>query len=304
VRIHYATQTDVGRRKDRNEDYFGVFREDAPGLTFFKEGALFLVADGLGGHAGGEIASKLGVSIVKDLIKEPPPEPPEDPDADAGYLPVIRKYIKQANDNIFRTNQELVKGNRPMGTTMLAVLALRNKVFIGNVGDSRCYLVRAGEIIEKTIDHSWVDEQVKLGLMSKSEAESDLRRNIVTRSVGTHEEVVVDTYRWHMVPGDVLLMCTDGLINMVKDVDINAEFQKRATPAEIAQRLVNRANENGGKDNITVIVAHISPNLFQLMVTYAVRFFRKHWQQLMWTLLALLFGAACFVVGRFSVKWL
>ena len=152
-----------------------------------------------------------------------------------------------------------------MGTTLLASLVTPKKVYIANVGDSRCYLVRDGELVYRTEDHSWVDEQVKAGLMSKAEAESDSRKYILTRSVGTHPQVEIDDYIWDIQPGDLLLLCTDGLVNMVKDAEITEEFKKNASPAEIAHRLINIANDNGGKDNITVVVADIMPSLTTVM---------------------------------------
>ncbi|MCC6698021.1 MAG: serine/threonine-protein phosphatase [Candidatus Hydrogenedentes bacterium] len=297
MRIDIAAQTDIGRRKRNNEDFFGVFREDTAGLQLFDEGALLCVADGLGGHIGGEIASKLAVSIAKDMLKKPPPPPPADPEADEGLLPIIREAIRRANDNVHQTNRDLVTGGRPMGTTLLTVIVTPKKVFIGNVGDSRCYHIRDGEILAKTEDHSWVDEQVKMGMMTKAEAESDNRRHMVTRSIGTHPEVDIDTYMWHVVPGDTLLLCTDGLVNMCKDAEIIEEFRKNLAPAEIASRLITMANDNGGKDNITVIVADISPSM-RTVVRHNVRAFsRKRGAGILYFLLALLYGALCAAGG-------
>ncbi|MBN2312229.1 MAG: Stp1/IreP family PP2C-type Ser/Thr phosphatase [Candidatus Hydrogenedentes bacterium] len=297
MRIDIAAQTDIGRRKQNNEDYYGVFREDTPGLRLFREGAMLCVADGLGGHVGGEIASKLAVSVLKDVLKHEAPPPPQDSEEDQGPLPVIEQGIRAANDNIYQTNQDLVRTGRPMGTTLLAALVTPRKVYIGNVGDSRCYHIRAGEIVAKTEDHSWVDEQVKLGLMSKAEAEQDARRHIITRSIGTHPEVEIDTYVWHVVPGDLLLLCTDGLVNMAKDAEIRAEFENGASPAEVAHRLVERANDNGGKDNITVIVADISPSLFTVFRRRLLAFSRRRGAKLLWALLVVVFGALCFGGG-------
>jgi serine/threonine protein phosphatase PrpC len=297
MRLDIAAQTDIGRRKQKNEDYYGIFREDTPDLRLFKEGALLVVADGLGGHTGGEIASKLSVSILKDSLTQEPPPPPEDPEEDQGPIPVICDGIKRANENLFRTNQELIKTGRPMGTTLLATLIAPRKVYVANVGDSRCYHFRDGEVVSKTEDHSWVDEQVKLGLMSKAEAENDVRRNVVTRCIGTQPEVEIDTYIWHVVPGDILLLCTDGLINMVKETDLVSEFRKRATPAEIAQRLIQAANENGGKDNITVLVAEISPSPVRLVYNRLRSFMRRHGKTMAWLLFALAVGLGGFAAG-------
>lgn len=296
MRIDTAVLSDIGRRKKTNEDYYGVFREDTPDLQLFTEGALFVVADGLGGHMGGEIASKLAVSIVKDIIKEPPPPIPENSEDD-GMFPLLRRYMELANTSVFLTNQDLVTDGKPMGTTLISVVVTPRKAYISNVGDSRCYHFRDGEIIGRTEDHSWVDEQVKAGLMSKAEAEVDYRKNLVTRSVGTHAEVSVDTYLWHLVPGDWLLVCTDGLVNMVKDTEIQDEFRVGGSAAEISARLVKLANENGGKDNITVLAANISPNIFRLVFMRTRSFVRKQGMKLLWLLVTVVVGLVGFAAG-------
>jgi PPM family protein phosphatase len=306
MRLDIAAQSDIGRRKTKNEDSFGVYREGMPDLRLFDEGAMLVVADGLGGHIGGEIASKLAVSLVKDVLKESPPEQAEDEDLEReeGPLPLLRTAFIRANESIFQTNKDMVTNGRPMGTTVLAAVIEPKKVFVCNVGDSRCYHLRDGDIIARTEDHSWVDEQVKLGLMSKAEAETDRRKNIVTRCVGTHPEITADTYRWHIVPGDMLLLCSDGLVNMLSDAEIKDEFRRGGTAAEIAQRLVHLANENGGKDNITVIIANISPSIFRLVLLRSRSFLRLHGFTIAWILFILLYGAVCVTGGFFLHKYL
>lgn len=299
MRLDVSAQSDIGHRKKENEDCFGVFREDTPDLSLFRHGALLCVADGLGGHVGGEIASKLAVSILKDIVSEDPPVLDTET-GDDGFIPLLTRYIVLANASVFQANEDLDTGGKPMGTTLIATIVTPKKAYICNVGDSRCYHIRDGEIIERTQDHSWVDEQVKLGLMSKSEAEMDHRKNVVTRSVGTRQEVTVDPYLWHLVPGDWLLMCSDGLVNMVKDQDILAEVVKGGAAAEIVARLVALANENGGKDNITVIVANISPNIFRLIFMRARNFKRKQGLKLLWLLVSLGMGAIGFVAGALA----
>ena len=144
-----------------------------------------------------------------------------------------------------------------------------------------------------------VDEQVKLGLMSRTEAESDYRKNLVTRSIGVHFEVQIDTYIWNVIPGDKLLLCTDGLINMVKKNDIREVFQKRGSSADYAHRLVDMALNNGGRDNVTVVVAHISPSPIHFVMLHVGGFFRRHGTKVLWTLVTLAFGALCFYAGRY-----
>lgn len=298
MRMDVAAQTDIGRRKKTNEDFYGVFRDDLPDVKLFSKGALLMVADGLGGHVGGEIASKLAVNTAKDMLKESM-DPPQDPDDEPTPFGAMRKWFVRANENVWQTNQELVRAGKPMGTTLVAMLLTPRKAFITNVGDSRCYHIRDGQILEKTEDHSWVDEQVKLGLMSRSEAETDSRRNYVTRSIGTHPEVGIDTYTWHVVAGDWLLLCTDGLVNMVKDSEIKEVFRKPATAAEIAHTLVTMANDNGGRDNITVVVANVQPSRFRITRLRLRQFFRKKGGKMLLVLLFLLYGALCFVGGYY-----
>ncbi len=298
MRLDIAARSDIGRRKRENEDSFGVFRDDHPGLNLFRDGALLAVADGLGGHMGGEIASKLAVSILKDVLKEQ--APPAAQDGGDGYLvETMTRFIQLANVSVFKTNQDLNAGGKPMGTTLAACLVSPKKAYICNVGDSRVYHLRDGEIIGRTEDHSWVDEQVRAGLMSKSEAEADVRKNVVTRSVGTRPDVEIDSYIWHIVPGDWLLVCSDGLVNMVRDPEICAEFKKSGSAAEIAARLVNMANENGGKDNITVIATNIAPSPFRLIYFKLRAIKRKHGFKLLWFLVSLLLGLAGFLAGYF-----
>jgi len=308
MRLDIAGQTDVGRRKPKNEDFYGIFREGAEGLRLFKEGAMICVADGLGGHAGGEIASKLAVSILRDMLgEERPAGNGRNGSNEAGPLPVLRRGIEKANENIYKTNRDLMQAQagegrnmRPMGTTLLAAIIEPKSVYIGNVGDSRCYHIRDGEMLARTEDHSWVDEQVKLGMMSKAEAETDRRKNVVTRCVGTHEDIAVDTYNWSILPGDMLLLCTDGLVNMVKDSEIIEYFRKNASCAEIAQQLVALANENGGKDNITVVVVNVSPSLPHLLRLRCRSLLRKSGLTIGWGLFLIVYGAAAFAAGYFA----
>jgi len=294
MRLDIGALSDIGRRKKRNEDSYGVYGEDTPDLALFDEGALLCVADGLGGHIAGEIASKLAVSVVKDVLKEARPEDDgDDGPPHAALHALLKQYVALANDNIFQTNRDLVTGQRPMGTTLLAALLEPRHVHVVNVGDSRCYHIRDGEIIDKTEDHSWVDEQVKLGIMTRAEADVDRRRNLVTRVLGTHPAVEPDTYLWHVAPKGILLLCSDGLVNMVKDADIAAEFVAGGSMRDIAQRLVDKANANGGKDNITVVVAQVHPAPAALAKERLKALWRKHGP----TVLTLLLAGASFAAG-------
>lgn len=301
MRLDIAALSDIGRRKKDNEDSYGVFLAEPNETPLLREGAYLVVADGLGGHIGGEIASKLAVSIVKDILTEESPPADDEGNLDPPLLELLHQYSKNANASVWRTNEDMNTGAKPMGTTLVTALVSARKVHITNVGDSRVYHIREGEILTFTEDHSWVDEQVKLGLMSKTEAENDSRRNIVTRSIGTRPEVEVDTYMWHIVPGDWLLVCSDGLINMVSDTDILAEFNHGGTAAEIVSRLVDLANENGGKDNITAIAANISPSFFRLMFLRLRAIKKKQGMKLLWLFVTLAAALVGFFIGRITI---
>ncbi|HOV61360.1 MAG TPA: protein phosphatase 2C domain-containing protein [Candidatus Hydrogenedentes bacterium] len=263
MELDISGHSDIGKKKDRNEDSFGVFRADPPRTTLISEGALAVVADGLGGHGNGDIASKLAVSIMRDMLREPPPD-----DAafrietlpDRGYLPQLRAAAERANENIYRTNMDHVAGRRPMGTTLLAAILARDAAWLINVGDSRAYHIRDGMVLAKTDDHSWLDEQVRQGLMTAEAAENDKRKNLVTRSIGTHASVEVDCYHWPVAPGDILILCSDGLVNMVNEREIVRIACQPLPAKEIAIQLVDAANAAGGRDNITVIVAQVNPS--------------------------------------------
>lgn len=310
MRLDVASQTDKGRRKAKNEDACGVYYTDTPGNRLLREGALLVVCDGLGGHMGGDIASKLAVTYVKDMLKQELPARDDLGDLDerdSGPFPILRSAILNANDSIFQQNRDLLAqlndpNARPMGTTVLAAIVESKKVYIGNVGDSRAYHLRGGEIIARTEDHSWVDEQVKLGLMSKAEAETDRRKNILTRSVGTHADISVDTYRWHTAPGDMIMLCSDGLVNMVPDRDIEKVFQQYGTAAEITQHLVQLANENGGKDNITVVIAHIDPSPTRMLLQRLSSTLRRHGFNILWVVLLILAAIGGFFTGAYYQK--
>ncbi len=297
--IDVAAASDIGRKKDKNEDSFGLIDENTPGLRLFRQGMLLAVADGLGGHIGGDIASKLAVSIMKDAAKEPPPRE-EDIDSereDEYYIGVIQGAMRRANDSIYKTNLDLIKGKRPMGTTLCVALLRPKCAYVGNVGDSRVCLFRDGRLAAQTEDHSWLDEQVKQGLMTQAEAAKDKRKNLLTRSIGTHPEIEIDIYTWRLEPGDQILLCSDGLLNMVSEQRILEVMTHPALAEEKVETLIRLANEEGGKDNITAAVAAINPDKGQLGRLKRRAWLRKREEALRRQGHTLLFGALCFLLG-------
>jgi len=243
--------TDVGRRRDRNEDAFLVDQDLG----------LFVVADGMGGHAGGGTASALAVETLRARVRSAreadrasfdAPGPPE-----SSRLPeILRQAVEDACRAIYRAAQE-DPSLAGMGTTVTAALLAGRAAFVAHVGDSRCYLCRGEQMFQISEDHSLVNEQLKAGAITEEEARSSRFRNIITRSVGFEEEVLVDVMGLEVNAGDTLVLCCDGLSNLVEDREI-ARIAKGDPIGEAPEKLVSLANERGGDDNITVIVVKVA----------------------------------------------
>ncbi len=235
--------TDVGRCRKINQDE----------LLVDPSRGLYAVADGMGGHAAGEVASQMAIETLADTM--PSEVDVDGTDGDLDRLAAsLERAFREGNRKIFES-VESREDWRGMGTTIVAMVARTDRAVIGYVGDSRAYRLRSGELERLTSDHSWVNEQVKLGLLSDDEAHRHPYRNIVTRALGNTAEVQVDLVRHDIRPGDVFLLCSDGLNTMLRDDEIRGILLQHVDDPEAAcQELVRRANERGGEDNITVIV--------------------------------------------------
>ncbi len=241
--------TDTGRKRDHNEDSFLVDE----GLR------LFVVADGMGGHAGGGTASRLAVETIRDRLREARRSSPEvfgdsaEPE-DGKLLEFLRQAVEAACAAIFKAAQgdPTLAG---MGTTVTAALIDGETAYLAHVGDSRCYLLREGKIYQISEDHSLVNEQLKAGAITTDEARHSRFKNIITRSVGFEQEVLVDMMGLEVEPGDKMVLCCDGLSNLVQDHEILKIVDETALE-ETPGKLVELANDRGGDDNITVIVVH------------------------------------------------
>lgn len=244
-------KSDVGMRREKNEDSYLIN----------KELGLFMVADGMGGHAGGEFASNMAVRSVEEMIQKI--------EANGGSLEIegehvgktdyrahIKHSIQEASNRIF---VESIKNPslRGMGTTSVAMLVRGGRIYVANVGDSRCYLIRDGNIVQLTTDHSIVGEQLRAGMITQDAAREHKLKNIITRSVGFQEKVEIDVVIKVPKPGDVYLMCSDGLSNMVDDEQM-LEIVTNNTVPEACEVLVDSANARGGDDNITVVLAKVT----------------------------------------------
>lgn len=247
-------ETDVGRIRSINQDSYLVDEAQA----------LFIVADGMGGHAGGEIASKLCVKEISEYIKnnideiknervDASEDSTVDHQTEVGEM--LSRAINSASTQIYERALEdpSLKG---MGTTATLLKIIGNTGFFAHVGDSRLYLFRAGYIYQLTNDHSLVSEQVRAGIISEEEAELHQLRNVITRSVGYQEQEDVDTSHIAIEKGDVYLLCSDGLYGKVDDTEIAAKMAEASKHA--VHDLVNLANERGGEDNITALMVKIS----------------------------------------------
>lgn len=231
--------TDVGKVRKMNQDY--VFATDEPQGTLPN---LLVVADGMGGHKAGDFASKFTVETLKEEIKHSLKEGPKE---------VLLDAVQVVNKKLIETAEKDIKLDG-MGTTLVAATVIDHTLHFINVGDSRLYLINQ-EVKQISRDHSLVEEMLRLGGISEEEAKHHPDKNIITRAIGVKEEVEADYYEYALKKGDVILMCTDGLCNMVNEDEIFTIIKSARDIVEAGQLLINRANENGGKDNIGVVLA-------------------------------------------------
>ena len=242
IRIIFAKGTDVGRKRGHNEDYVDAFSPPDPDARS-KKGDLFVIADGMGGHQAGEVASQTAVeTISRDYYADPEEE----------IARSIVRAIQRANAAIHQHAQES-PSRAGMGTTVVAAVVRGQELCLANVGDSRAYLVRGGTIRQITRDHSFVEEQIRAGILTREEAKTHPQRNVITRALGAKPEVEVDTHCGTLLLGDRILLCTDGLSEYVQEGEIQALLNQHS-PQEATQRLIALANERGGNDNITALV--------------------------------------------------
>ncbi len=250
--IVFWAATDVGKVRDHNEDNFMVD----------KALNLFIVADGMGGHAAGEVASAIAVNTMRDVLKKNNDliEAFKEGSRIASNRDIsnlLEHAVQKACAEIFQLAQDDPE-KRGMGTTLSSLLVLNNRGFIAHVGDSRIYLLRGGRVVQLTEDHSLVNELIKRGKLSQTQAETSPYKNAVTRAVGVYESVEVDTIDFDVLPGDYYLLASDGLTGYLKDDEILPTLTQAGSDIKlIPQAFIDLANERGGKDNITNIAVRI-----------------------------------------------
>lgn len=230
--------TDVGRQRNMNQDY--VFSTVKPVGNLPN---LFIVADGMGGHKAGDLASKFSVNTFIDCVKNS----------------VSSKPVQIMSDAINHTNEELLKlastseDYRGMGTTFVVAVIYGRSMYVANIGDSRLYLADR-ELKQVTRDHSYVEEMVQMGTLNREDARTNEYKNVITRAIGGAENVIPDFFEIEIEDNSRILMCTDGLTNMVTDKEIESVMLGHDDIMNKADKLVMMANQNGGKDNISVII--------------------------------------------------
>ncbi len=238
MQIKSWVKTDVGLKRDNNQDSF--LCEKGIGL--------YIVADGMGGHKGGEIASALACSTVKDVITNPN-------NHHLSPKEILRFAYAEASSRIFshaKENPDLTG----MGTTMVLILHKGNVFYIANVGDSRCYLTRGSSLWQLTEDHSLMNEQIRAGIMTPEQAKVMVAKNVITRSVGFEHDAVCDVIERIATPGEIYLLCSDGMHGLVGDKRIN-EIIQRAPVDSITTQLIEEAKKNGGDDNVTTLILKV-----------------------------------------------
>ncbi len=246
--------TDVGQKRDHNEDYFLIDSDIG----------LYIVCDGMGGHAAGEVASEMAALTVKRYIEKNHKvleefRTNENTKSREKICALVERAVQRACREVYRTAQA-DKSKTGMGTTLEMLLVVGDKGVMGHVGDSRLYLTRNGQLHQMSEDHSYVTEMIKRGKMTREEARNSPFGNVITRAVGIQESIQVDTLIIDILPGDTYLLCSDGLSTYMDDPNELAKYMGRDEIEETPKKLIDIANKRGGSDNITVVMVRGIPS--------------------------------------------
>ncbi|HCE74661.1 MAG TPA: Stp1/IreP family PP2C-type Ser/Thr phosphatase [Lachnospiraceae bacterium] len=236
-------QTDVGLKRNSNQDFVYASDQKVGRLP-----SLLIVADGMGGHAAGDLASRVCVETAVSSIEG---------SGQTETIPILAEAVQKANRAVLKKAAEKPE-YAGMGTTIVAAVIDGNTLYVANVGDSRLYLIDDDRIDQITLDHSLVAEMVRSGRISPEQMKNHPEKNIITRAVGGEENVEVDFFDVGLHKGDVVLLCSDGLTNMVEDEQIFRIVRREKTLRDAGQKLISAANSAGGRDNISVVLARLT----------------------------------------------
>jgi serine/threonine protein phosphatase PrpC len=241
--LEFAELSDTGRVRTNNEDALGHVLPSGPAQVQ-SQGWFFALADGMGGHEQGEVAAQIAIKTATEGFRKIP--------KGVMHVSLLPRLVQEANAAVYDAGQATARHGARMGTTFVACALRFDSAVVSHVGDSRCYLFRNGNGTQLTRDHTMANEQLRLGILSKQEAAENDGRHVLTRSLGNELFVAADTLTVNIVPGDVLLLCSDGLHGFVPDTTIQHLLRRNSDLERAAAALVAAANEAGGQDNVSV----------------------------------------------------
>ena len=249
--LEFASHTDPGMVRSHNED----------SIALLADKGLVVLADGMGGYNAGEVASGMATTVLttelRQLLDERAPQVIDPRTGEKTALTMLRQQIAKANTSIYQASQSQPQ-YAGMGTTLVLALFYDNKMMVAHIGDSRLYRMRGEEFTQVSKDHSLLQEQIDAGMLTKEQAKHSLNKNLVTRALGIDPAVEPEIHEYDTKPGDLYMLCSDGLTDMVSDEDIGMALQALGANLNLAvQQLVQMANDNGGRDNISVILVKI-----------------------------------------------
>jgi len=249
--LEIASHTDPGMVRSHNED----------SIASVPEKGLVVLADGMGGYNAGEVASGMATTVLttelRQMLEEHAPHETDPQSGERAALGMLRQQIAKANTSIYQASQSQPQYSG-MGTTLVVALFYDDKIMVAHIGDSRLYRLRGSEFSQVSKDHSLLQEQIDAGMITKEQAKHSANKNLVTKALGIDPAVEPEIHEYDTQPGDIYLLCSDGLSDMVSDEDIDMTLQALgANPNLAAQQLVQMANDNGGRDNVSVILIKV-----------------------------------------------